>query len=117
MNRWWQTRKGPLLDAGAFVAGLEYAAGIQAEVVGKPTRAYFEPALGALEASAEETTMVGEDVNADIGGAKSAGMRAVLVRTGKFREEPLAEAEPPPDAVLESIAALPDWLASNGSAR
>jgi ribonucleotide monophosphatase NagD (HAD superfamily) len=25
-NRWWQTGRGPLLDAGAFVAGLEYAA-------------------------------------------------------------------------------------------
>ena len=24
-NRWWQTSRGPLLDAGAFVAGLEYA--------------------------------------------------------------------------------------------
>ena len=26
-NRWWQTARGPLLDSGAFVAGLEYAAG------------------------------------------------------------------------------------------
>ena len=114
-NRWWQTRAGPLLDAGAFVAGLEYAAGVEAEVVGKPTRAYFEAALRALGASAEETTMVGDDVNADIGGAKAFGMRAVLVRTGKFREGTLAAAESPPDAVLDSIAALPDWLASNGS--
>ena len=30
-----------LLDSGAFVAGLEYAAGVEAEVVGKPARAYF----------------------------------------------------------------------------
>ena len=27
-NRWWQTGRGPLLDSGAFVAGLEYAAGV-----------------------------------------------------------------------------------------
>ena len=26
-NRWWQTADGARLDAGAFVAGLEYAAG------------------------------------------------------------------------------------------
>ena len=113
-NRWWQTRKGPLLDAGAFVAGLEYAAGVDAEVVGKPSRAYFAAALGVLGATAAETTMVGDDVNADIGGAKAVGLRAVLVRTGKFREDTLAAAEPAPDAVLDSFADLPDWLASNG---
>jgi HAD superfamily hydrolase (TIGR01458 family) len=116
-NRWWQTREGPLLDAGAFVAGLEYAAGVEAEVVGKPTRTYFDAALATLGASAGETTMVGDDIDADIGGAKSAGMRALLVRTGKFREDALAAAESPPDAVLDSIAALPDWIAANGSSR
>ena len=26
-NKWWQTSRGPLLDGGAFVAGLEYATG------------------------------------------------------------------------------------------
>ncbi|MDX6436248.1 MAG: hypothetical protein QOK34_1082, partial [Gaiellaceae bacterium] len=32
-NRWWQTKHGPLLDAGAFVAGLEYAADTDAIVL------------------------------------------------------------------------------------
>jgi HAD superfamily hydrolase (TIGR01458 family) len=109
-NRWWQTGRGPLLDSGAFVAGLEYAAGVEAEVVGKPSRAYFEAALSALDARPDETTMVGDDVEADIGGAKALGMRGVLVRTGKFREESLASAAVQPDAVLDSIADLPDWL-------
>ena len=109
-NRWWQTAAGPLLDAGAFVAGLEYAAGVEAEVVGKPSRAYFEAALSALGAAAAETTMVGDDVNADVGGGKGVGMRAVLVRTGKFREETLAAAETEPDGVVDSIADLPAWL-------
>jgi HAD superfamily hydrolase (TIGR01458 family) len=110
-NRWWQTSRGPLLDAGAFVAGLEYAAGIEAEVVGKPTRGYFEAALGELGAEPEGAVMVGDDIEADIGGGKALGMRAVLVRTGKFREESLAAAEQKPDAVLDSIADLPAWLA------
>ena len=47
-NRWWQTAHGPLLDSGAVVAGLEYAAGVEAELVGKPSAAYFETALAAL---------------------------------------------------------------------
>ena len=109
-NRWWQTAQGPLLDAGAFVAGLEYAAGVDAEVVGKPTRAYFEAALSELGAEPAQAVMVGDDIEADIGGAKAIGMRAVLVRTGKFRKDTLAFAEQKPDAVLDSIADLPDWL-------
>ena len=38
-NRWWQTKRGPLLDGGAFVAGLEYAAQVEAVVLGKPSSA------------------------------------------------------------------------------
>jgi HAD superfamily hydrolase (TIGR01458 family) len=109
-NRWWQTSGGPQLDSGAFVAGLEYAAGVEAEVVGKPSRAYFEAALSELGASADEAVMVGDDVEADVGGAKAAGLRGVLVRTGKFREETLVSAEPQPDGVVESIAGVPAYL-------
>lgn len=109
-NRWWQTSRGPLLDAGAFVAGLEYAAESRAEIVGKPTAAYFETALAELAARPREAIMVGDDVEADIGGAKAIGMRGVLVRTGKFRPASLEEADPQPDAVIDSIAELPAWL-------
>jgi HAD superfamily hydrolase (TIGR01458 family) len=109
-NKWWQTGKGPLLDAGAFVAGLEYAAGVEAEVVGKPTAAYFEAALAEVDASAGEAVMVGDDVEADIGGAKAIGMRGVLVRTGKFRPAALRDADPQPDAVVDSLADLPSYL-------
>jgi HAD superfamily hydrolase (TIGR01458 family) len=111
-NRWWQTSRGPLLDAGAFVAGLEYAAQVEAEVVGKPTAAYFEAALAELDATPGEAVMVGDDVEADIGGAKRIGMKGVLVRTGKFRPAALREADPQPDAVIDSIADLPGHLAA-----
>jgi HAD superfamily hydrolase (TIGR01458 family) len=110
-NRWWQTAAGPQLDAGAFVAGLEYAAGVEAEVVGKPSRAYFEAALAELGARAGETTMVGDDVETDVGAAIRLGMRGVLVRTGKFRQEALAAADPQPDGVIDSVADLAEWLA------
>jgi HAD superfamily hydrolase (TIGR01458 family) len=111
-NRWWQTSAGALLDAGAFVAGLEYAAQTEAEVVGKPTAAYFESALADLDAAPAEAVMVGDDVEADIGGAKRLGMCGVLVRTGKFRPAALREADPQPDAVIDSIADLPGYLAA-----
>jgi HAD superfamily hydrolase (TIGR01458 family) len=113
-NRWWQTSRGPLLDSGAFVAGLEYAAGVEAQVVGKPNRAYFESALAELGAAPSDAVMVGDDVEADVGGAKAAGLRAILVRTGKFRKTTLAAAEPKPDAVLDSIAEVPGFLREQG---
>jgi HAD superfamily hydrolase (TIGR01458 family) len=109
-NRWWQTADGARLDAGAFVAALEYAAQVEAEIVGKPTAAYFEAALAELDSTPSAAVMVGDDVEADIGGAKQVGMRAVLVRTGKFRPAALAEADPQPDAVIGSIAELPAWI-------
>jgi HAD superfamily hydrolase (TIGR01458 family) len=111
-NRWWQTAHGPLLDSGAFVAGLEYAADVEATVLGKPSLAYFRAALDALGVDAQEAVMVGDDVEADVGGAQALGLRGVLVRTGKFREAWLERSGVTPDAVLDSIADLPDWLAS-----
>src|SRR5687768_14082827 len=72
-NRWWQTGRGPLLDAGAFVAGLEYAARTEAAVLGKPSVAFFEAALEALDADAERTWMVGDDVDSDVAGAQKLG--------------------------------------------
>jgi HAD superfamily hydrolase (TIGR01458 family) len=109
-NRWWQTSRGALLDAGAFVAGLEYAAEQQATVLGKPSAAYFAAALDALDYDPEQTWMVGDDVEADIAGATAFGLRTILVRTGMYREEALDEATVRPDGVIDSIAALPAWL-------
>lgn len=109
-NAWWQTVRGPLLDSGAFVAGLEYAAGVEATVLGKPSPAYFLAALEALDADPELTWMVGDDVEADVAGAQKHGMRTALVRTGKFRPDAVEESGIMPDAILSSIADLPDWL-------
>jgi HAD superfamily hydrolase (TIGR01458 family) len=111
-NRWWQTARGALLDAGAFVAGLEYAAEIEATVLGKPSAAYFAAALDALDADPALTWMVGDDVEADVAGATAAGLRTVLVRTGKFRPDAVEEARIKPDAIVNSIAGLPDWIES-----
>ena len=109
-ERWWQTERGPLLDSGAFVAGLEYAAGVQATVLGKPSAAFFGAALDALDADPGVAWIVGDDIEADIGGAKACGLRAILVRTGKFRSETLARAVVRPDAIVDSIVDVPGYL-------
>jgi HAD superfamily hydrolase (TIGR01458 family) len=110
-NRWWQTSRGPLLDSGAFVAGLEYAAGIEATVLGKPSPAFFGAALDALDADSERTWMVGDDLEADVAGAKNCGLKTILVRTGKFRADALEKALVKPDAVVDSLGDVPGFLA------
>jgi HAD superfamily hydrolase (TIGR01458 family) len=112
-NRWWQTADGPRLDAGAFVAGLEYAADTEATVLGKPSPEYFAAALDALDADAELAWMVGDDLDGDVVGAQRQGMRTVLVRTGKFRPDDLEHTGVVPDGIVSSIAQLPDWLEQN----
>ncbi|HEY4348346.1 MAG TPA: TIGR01458 family HAD-type hydrolase [Gaiellaceae bacterium] len=112
-NRWWQTADGPRLDAGALVSGLEYAAGCDATVLGKPSPEYFAAALEALDADAEMTWMVGDDLEGDIAGGHRAGMRTVLVRTGKFRPDDLDHTKISPEGIVSSIAHLPEWLESN----
>jgi HAD superfamily hydrolase (TIGR01458 family) len=112
-NRWWQTAEGARLDAGAFVAGLEYAADIEATVLGKPSNAYFAAALDALDAEAGLTWMVGDDLETDIVGAHKHGMKTLLVRTGKFRPDDVERSQVQPDGIVSSIAQLPDWLENN----
>jgi HAD superfamily hydrolase (TIGR01458 family) len=109
-NPWWQTRHGPLLDAGVFVAGLEYAAGVEAIVVGKPSTAYFDAALESLDADAALTWMVGDDIESDIAGAQACGIKTVLVRTGKFRPDAVEASGVQPDGIVSSVAQLPQWL-------
>ena len=109
-NKWWQTSRGPMLDGGAFVAGLEYATGVEATVLGKPSPSYFAAALDALDAEPERTWLVTDDVEADIRGARLFGMRTAVVRTGKFRPEALETAESAPDIVASSLAHFPDLL-------
>jgi HAD superfamily hydrolase (TIGR01458 family) len=112
-NRWWQTADGARLDAGAFVAGLEYAADTEATVLGKPSPAYFTAALEALDAEAELTWMIGDDLESDCLGAHRHGMKTILVRTGKFRPDEIERSQVQPDAIVSSIAQVPDWLDAN----
>jgi HAD superfamily hydrolase (TIGR01458 family) len=112
-NRWWQTTDGARLDTGAFVAGLEYAADIEATVLGKPSTAYFAAALEALDAEPGLAWMVGDDLEGDCIGAQKHGMRTILVRTGKFRPDEVERSGVQPDGIISSIAQLPDWLERN----
>jgi len=105
MTRYWRASDGLRLDTGPFVRALEYATEKSPVVLGKPAAEFFHIALQQLGSKAGETLMIGDDIRSDIDGAQQAGLRAALVRTGKFRETDLA-AGITPDTVLDSVADL-----------
>ena len=108
-NRYWRRENGLSLDAGPFVTALEYASGKTAAVVGKPEKEFFRLALKDLgDLKTQEVAMVGDDPEADVTGAKDAGLKGVQVKTGKYVAD--AEMGGGADLVLESFAGLPEAL-------
>jgi HAD superfamily hydrolase (TIGR01458 family) len=107
---YWRTSEGLQLDSGAFVAGLEQAAGTTAEVVGKPAPAFYAAALAHLGAAAVGTVMVGDDIENDVLAAQRQGLTGVLVKTGKYLPRALHNASGTPDHILSSFADLPVLL-------
>jgi HAD superfamily hydrolase (TIGR01458 family) len=105
-NRYWRAEDGFMLDLGAFAAALEYASGREATLVGKPAPDFFTAALASLGIAPEEAAVVGDDLESDVGGGQAAGMKGILVRTGKYRPEDAKRSGVRPDAALDSLAGL-----------
>ena len=108
MTRYWLAADGMSLDDAPFVAVLEHATGRRAIVFGKPGARFFMAACERLGIAASQVLMIGDDVDADVGGAQAAGLNGALVKTGKFCPADLAGAIRP-DVVFDSIADLPRW--------
>ncbi|MEW6196309.1 MAG: HAD hydrolase-like protein [Bacteroidota bacterium] len=86
-NRYWETAAdGILLDAGPFVAAIEYATNKQARLIGKPSPYYFHAALRILGfANDEKFLMIGDDLETDIKCTKELGSKSLLIYTGKTK--------------------------------
>jgi HAD superfamily hydrolase (TIGR01458 family) len=102
-NRYFMKADGLTLDAGAFVAALEYAAGVEATVLGKPALDFFAAALASMNCDAQEAIMIGDDWESDVNGAMEAGLGGILVKTGKYAEGDEAKLNPGAE-VAEGIA-------------
>jgi HAD superfamily hydrolase (TIGR01450 family) len=129
-NPWWVTPKGFTLDAGALVAGLEFALGRRAVICGKPSPVVFRQAVGELRDEiasrqdgtggprlrAGEVAMVGDDPRADVAAARRAGLRGILTLTGKTSAADAKAGRVRADAIAgslaEIVAALPNLRAS-----
>jgi phospholysine phosphohistidine inorganic pyrophosphate phosphatase len=111
MTRYWNAADGLRLDVAPFIAALECATGRKAVVFGKPSQSFYRAAAKQLQLPADEIAMVGDGIDTDIAGAQNAGMKGVLLRTGKFRPSDL-EGPTRPDAILDSISSIPAWVKS-----
>jgi HAD superfamily hydrolase (TIGR01458 family) len=105
MSRYWRANDGPRLDVGPIASAFAYATGTAPIVLGKPTADFFRLAVHDMGLEPEHCVMVGDDIVTDIGGAQAAGMKTILVRTGKFRPQDL-DGTIQPDAIIDSIADL-----------
>jgi len=105
-NRYFREGGELLLDAGAFVRALEFAADVEALILGKPSAEFFRQVLASTGAEPGRSLMIGDDVFGDVEGALSAGLHGCLVRTGKYRdgdEDKIDGDFPVADSVVEAI--------------
>ena len=111
MSRYWHSLDGLTLDVGPYIKALEFASECQTVVMGKPSRSFFDCAVAMLAINPDEIVMIGDDIKSDIGAAQQAGLKTILVRTGKFSKEDLS-GDVEPDWVVDSIADLPELWSS-----
>lgn len=106
-DRYWLNQGRLALDAGPFVAALEFATGKDATVAGKPSPSFYAAAVQSLGfSSPASVAMVGDDLWSDVEGAQRAGLQGWLVRTGKYQEHALRESAIQPHRILDSVAEL-----------
>jgi ribonucleotide monophosphatase NagD (HAD superfamily) len=91
------------LDAGAYVAALEYASGCVAEVIGKPAPEFFHSACADMGLKPGETAMIGDDAEFDASAAVACGLTGVLVHTGKWAPGAADRLAPKPSCEFEDL--------------
>ena len=107
MTRYWRSTNGLQLDVGPMIKAFEYATGINAVVTGKPAINFFHAAVSLL-GEKDNIVMIGDDIRGDIEASQNAGLKTILVRTGKFTAADLKSGIKP-DVILDSVAQLPGW--------
>jgi len=114
-TRYYRAADGLRLDCGPYVALLEEAAGVRAQVVGKPSPAFFRAALARLGAEPSAAAMVGDDLHGDVLPAMDLGLLGILVRTGKFRADHYREESRKADRLVADLAEAVELLLGGGA--
>jgi HAD superfamily hydrolase (TIGR01458 family) len=85
-NKFWNPTGKLLIDAGAFIAGLEFASSKEAILLGKPSPHFFKAALEKIVSGSEKDFfMIGDDAENDVQAAQNLGGKGILMYTGKTK--------------------------------
>ena len=112
-NRYFLDQDGnPKLDTGALVRMVADAAHVKPIILGKPNSDYFKLALKKIDVNTNEAIIIGDDIESDIQGAKNAGIKGILVKTGKgqSRFQKNYNSKTKPFLTLNSFSELRDLL-------
>lgn len=97
---------GNLPGAGALLAVISTATGVQPVTIGKPSPLIFEEAMRRLGSTKKNTAMVGDRLATDIAGAKEVGLWTILVLSGISTLADVQESTIKPDYIFTDIADL-----------
>ena len=98
------------LDVAPFAKALEFASGIQPEIVGKPSPLFFNSVINGMQLQPQDCVMIGDDIISDVGGAQYCGIRGIQVRTGKFKPEWEIHPQVKPDGYVDNLAEAIDLV-------
>lgn len=102
------SEEGEIPGAGAIVALLKAATGVEPEVIGKPHPGMFEEAMNRLQLNAGACLMVGDRYETDIQGAQDLSMWTVGVCTGVTSHNEFLGQERPPNFIFADVQELTD---------
>jgi ribonucleotide monophosphatase NagD (HAD superfamily) len=107
-DRVYPSPRGLEFGSGALSAMLAYASGAAPVFCGKARVDLLPHALPAAGRSAGQCLLIGDNLEADIAGAKAMGMKTILTLTGVTRRRDVMQVsnEMQPDAVIENLGEL-----------
>ncbi len=100
----------PVIDTGSFVYMIANAAKVTPIIFGKPSKEYFLQALEKLELETSEVVVIGDDLESDIQGAINAGIKGILVKTGKGQFVNSTKLRFKPHLILNSFSSLKEVI-------
>jgi len=110
-NRYYLDSKGePVIDTGSFVHMIAKAANVEPIIFGKPSKEYFLQALKKIKLKQDEVLVVGDDIESDIQGAINAGIKGILVRTGKGQFFEYDKSQISPFKIIDSFSSLKEFF-------
>ena len=107
-DRIYPAADGVEFGSGALTSMLAYAANVTPVFCGKPQAHFFEHACARLGASPRSSLVIGDNLEADIWGARALGIHTILTLTGVTAPGDLLNlpSDRRPDRVVQNLLEL-----------